>query len=71
MFYRLRAKMFKLKVFFTDLIDIGDQRRAAFSKVAVTCKEVQIVYRLFLVNCYLLHVYLGFLPSHLAAVEVE
>ena len=33
-------------------------------------KEVQIVYWLFLVNCYLLHVPIGFLPSQLTMWEV-
>ena len=34
-------------------------------QVLLTVKEVQIVYRLFLVNCYLLHV--PRLPSQLAS----
>ena len=32
------------------------KKRVDFSNVELGCKEVQIIYRLFLVNCYLLHV---------------
>ena len=50
---------------------LGLQNKLYFQQGRNTLsKEVQIVYRLFLVNSYLLHVPIGFLPSQLATWKV-
>ena len=50
---------------------LGLQNKLYFQQGRNTLsKEVQIVYRLFLLNSYLLHVPIGFLPSQLATWKV-
>ena len=69
-FYVFEQKLFSVK--FMAIVS-NSSKNSIFQLIilnVMSSKEVQIVYRLFLVNCYLLHSF-WIMPSQLATREVE